>query len=66
MAERERRGIVEYIRATLHEWRLVLQRVKKPDRDEYIQASKITWLAILAVGSVAYLIHLTAYLLLRG
>ena len=54
------------IRSTLHEWRLILQRLRKPDRDEYLHSGKITWLAILIVGAAAYLIHLAAYMILRG
>ncbi len=64
MASAERESLLDYIRATLHEWRLALQRVRKPDMDEYIQASKIIWLAVLLVGVVAYTIHLTATLIL--
>jgi protein transport protein SEC61 subunit gamma-like protein len=63
-AKNEEGGIVYAIKATLHEWRLVLQRVKRPDRDEYMHASKIIWLAIGLVGIVAYVIHFTAYILL--
>jgi len=62
----EEGGLVYAIRSTLHEWRLVLQRVRRPDMDEYKQASKIIWLSILLVGGVAYVIHLTAYLILGG
>lgn len=60
------KGLSERIRSTLHEWKLVLQRVRKPDREEYIQTSKVIWLAVLVVGGVAYVIHLAAYLALRG
>jgi protein transport protein SEC61 subunit gamma-like protein len=63
---RDEGGIISSIRATLHDWRLILQRVKKPDRDEFIQASKIIWLAIVLVGSVAYLLHLVAVKILAG
>ena len=63
---REGGGILSSIRATLHDWRLILQRVKRPDRDEYLQAAKIIWLAILLVGSVAYLLHLVATEILAG
>ncbi len=59
------RGIFSKLRDTLHNWRLILQRVKRPDKDEYVHATKIMWLAILIVGVVAYIIHLTAYLILR-
>jgi len=64
MAAREEGGILYALRSTLHEWRLVLQRVRKPDWDDYIHAAKIIWMAILLVGSVAYVIHYTAYALL--
>ncbi len=64
MAAREEGGLVYAIRATLHEWRLVLQRVRRPDKDEYMHASKIIWLAIGIVGVVAYIIHFTAYSIL--
>jgi len=60
----ERGGLVARLKATLHEWRLTLQRVRKPDPEEYIQASKIIWLAIFIVGAVAYTIHLAATLVL--
>ncbi len=60
----EESGIIYAIRSTLHEWRLVLQRVRKPDKDDYIHATKIIWMAILLVGSVAYVIHYTAYALM--
>ncbi|WP_168371215.1 protein translocase SEC61 complex subunit gamma [Pyrodictium occultum] len=66
MAARERESIIDYVKATLHEWRLVLQRVEKPDSSEYLQASKVIWLAIILVGSVAYVIHLVATTLLTG
>ncbi|BEP18075.1 hypothetical protein PYJP_14270 [Pyrofollis japonicus] len=59
-------GIAGKIRMTLHEWRLILQRLKKPDRDEYMQTAKITWLTILLIGSVAYIIQLVAVKLLTG
>lgn len=59
-------GIIGKIRMTLHEWRLILQRLKKPDMDEYKQTAKIMWLTILLVGSVAYLIQLVAVKLITG
>ncbi len=65
MARDEEGGIIAAIKSTLHEWKLVLQRVRRPDKDEYIQASKITWLSILLVGVVAYIIHYIAVSLLR-
>ncbi len=65
MAE-EAPGIIGKIRMTLHEWRLILQRLKKPDMDEYKQTAKIMWLTILLVGSVAYLIQLVAVKLITG
>ena len=63
---REEGGILSSIKSTLHDWRLILQRVKRPDRDEYLQAAKIIWLAILLVGSVAYILHLIATKILAG
>jgi len=60
----EEGGLVYAIRSTLHEWRLILQRVRRPDKDDYLHASKIIWMAILLVGSVAYVIHYVAYSLL--
>ena len=64
--EREEGGPLSYIKMTLHEWKLILQRVRKPDREEYTHATKIIWLAILLVGSVAYLIHLVATRVVTG
>ncbi|ABM81422.1 protein translocase SEC61 complex subunit gamma [Hyperthermus butylicus] len=64
--ERESSGPLGYIRMALHEWRLILQRVRKPDREEYIHTAKIIWLAILLVGSVAYVIHLVATQVVMG
>ncbi len=52
--------------STLSEWKLVLLRVKKPERDEFIQAAKVVWLGIVLVGGIAYIIHLIAVLLLGG
>ncbi len=66
MAPEEAPGIIGKIRMTLHEWRLVLQRLKKPDMDEYKQTAKIMWLTILLIGSVAYLIQLVAVKLITG
>jgi len=66
MASEEAPGIIGKIRMTLHEWRLILQRLKKPDMDEYKQTAKIMWLTILLVGSVAYLIQLVAVKLITG
>jgi len=66
MAAEESPGIIGKIRTTLHEWRLILQRLKKPDMDEYKQTAKIMWLTILLVGSVAYLIQLIAVKLITG
>ncbi|RUM46765.1 MAG: protein translocase SEC61 complex subunit gamma [Hyperthermus sp.] len=63
---RLRGGLISRLRSILHEWRLVLQRVRKPDSDEYMHAGKIMWLGILIVGAAAYLVHLAAYMLLRG
>ena len=59
------KGVIGKLRGTLHNWKLILQRVRRPDKDEYVHATKIMWLAILIVGVVAYTIHLTAYLILR-
>ncbi len=66
MASEEAPGIIGKIKMTLHEWRLILQRLKKPDMDEYKQTAKIMWLTILLVGSVAYLIQLVAVKLITG
>jgi len=66
MAVKEKESIIDYMKATLHEWKLILQRVEKPDKIEYIQAAKVIWLAILLVGSVAYVIHFVATSLLTG
>ncbi|BES80620.1 protein translocase SEC61 complex subunit gamma [Pyrodictium abyssi] len=66
MAAKEKESIIDYVKATLHEWKLVLQRVEKPDKTEYMQAAKVIWLAILLVGSVAYVIHFVAATLLAG
>ena len=66
MAAKEKEGLIDYVKSTLHEWRLVLQRVEKPDKTEYVQAAKVVWLAILLVGSVAYVIHFVAASLLTG
>lgn len=66
MAAKEKESIIGYVKATLHEWKLVLQRVEKPDKTEYMQAAKVIWLAILLVGSVAYVIHFVAATLLAG
>ncbi len=52
------------IESTLNEWRLVLMRVSKPDRHEFMQALKVVSLGIALVGGLAYIIHLTAVVLL--
>jgi protein translocase SEC61 complex gamma subunit len=54
------------ILSTLHEWKLVLLRVRKPDREEFVQALKVISLGIAIIGGLAYIIHLTAVVLLGG
>lgn len=58
-------ALVDKLKNMFHEWKLVLHRVRKPEKDEYIHTLKILWLGIILVGVVAYVIHLTAYLILR-
>ncbi len=52
--------------STLQEWKLVLLRVRKPDRDEFVQTLKVVSLGIAIVSSLAYVIHLAAVMLLGG
>jgi protein translocase SEC61 complex gamma subunit len=59
-------GPLKALSSTLKEWKLVLQRVRKPDMGDYRQAAKVVWLAILLVGAIAYVIHLVAVMLLMG
>ncbi|MET1127946.1 MAG: protein translocase SEC61 complex subunit gamma [Thermoproteota archaeon] len=59
-------GLLKALSSTLKEWKLVLQRVRKPDMRDYRQAAKVIWLAILLVGAIAYVIHLVAVMLLMG
>lgn len=54
------------IASTLNEWKLVLLRVRKPERDEFIQTAKVVGLGIIIVGSIAYIIHLIAVILMGG
>jgi len=62
---KEERGIAKAITSTLKEWRLVLMRVKRPDKDEFIQALKVVFLGLAIVGAMAYIIHVSAILLMR-
>ncbi len=39
-------------------------RVRKPDRSELLQAVKVVFLGLAIVGVMAYLIHLSAILLM--
>ena len=52
------------ITSTLQEWKLVLMRVSRPDRHEFLQALKVVGLGVVLVGGLAYIIHLAAVLLL--
>ncbi len=60
------KNVVKRLTGTLHEWKLVLLRVRKPDKTEFIQALKVVGLGIAIVGSLSYIIHLVAIAFLGG
>ena len=44
----------------------VLHVSKKPDREEYLNVSKITGLGIIIIGVVGFIISIIAQLLFKG
>jgi len=48
------------------EWRLVFMRLRKPDRSEFVQVTKVIFLGLAIVAAIAYIIHSIAYLILIG
>ncbi|MET1102336.1 MAG: protein translocase SEC61 complex subunit gamma [Pyrodictiaceae archaeon] len=64
MAQQER-GLAGRTVSTLREWRLILMRLRKPDRSEFIQVSKVILLGMLLIGGIAYAIHAVAYFLIH-
>ena len=66
MGERSSINPLNKIKSTLHNWKLVLQRVTNPSRTEYFQAIKIVWLAIGILAVISYLIHIVAVQILSS
>ncbi len=65
MAQRaERKSILKAVKESMKGWQLTLMRVKKPTREEFKQNLKAVVLGLVIVGVIAYIIHLTAFILL--
>ena len=50
----------------LREWRLIFMRLRKPDREELVQVSKVIFLGLAIVAAIAYIIHTVAYIIVVG
>ncbi len=66
LGERSSLNPLNKIKNTLHNWKLVLQRVSNPTKTEYFQAIKIVWLAIAILAVISYLIHIIAVQILSS
>lgn len=57
------------IRGKLAEWKRVLKITRKPDREEFSMAAKVTGAGILIIGGIGFLIYAGAtmiQILMRG
>ncbi len=62
MASEKGRSKLSFVK----EWRLVFMRLRKPDKEEFLQVSKIIFLGLAIVAAIAYVIHTIAYIIVVG
>lgn len=48
------------LRGIVASWKRILALSRKPDRDEFKLLLRLTFLALALIGSIAYLVHLVA------
>ena len=51
---------------TLQRWRRTIEIARKPDKEEFVNASKITGVGLLLIGTIGFIIFLLYHLITGG